>query len=280
MGGDASPTAFDEHHRTRAAGDDRLRRAGASSESEPDADADADCDAEHRAARIDVRRGGEALGEVVAAPEEGRVASAASLDTGAGRHADSDTGGRAAPCIGGAHRQGEAKIPHRFLILAALVIGPIACSDASEPPPKHVTPQAITGDIPCAPNRVLVEICQQCHSSPPRHGAPFSLVTYADVQREQDGKPVWQWMGQYVRDGNMPLPPIHIADDDRATLLAWLQAGAPSSTPSATCTTVDAGTSEPATADTSTPPEDTYVPAEDTRVEDSAEDDADTAEAY
>lgn len=89
--------------------------------------------------------------------------------------------------------------------------------------------------MPCAPNRVLVEVCQQCHTAPPKHGAPFSLVTYADVQRDLDGKPIWHWMEQYVREGTMPLPPIHIADGDRATLLAWLQAGAPPRSDGGTC---------------------------------------------
>jgi hypothetical protein len=107
--------------------------------------------------------------------------------------------------------------------------------------PNRVTRQVVTGDIPCAPDRVLRSVCQHCHSSPPQNGAPFSLVTYADTQREMDGHPLWFWMEAYVSAGIMPLPPVEISDADRALLLAWLRAGAPPRAAGEACD-LDAGT--------------------------------------
>ena len=98
----------------------------------------------------------------------------------------------------------------------------------------------IPGDIPCAPDRVLQNVCQHCHSSPPKNGAPFSLVTYDDTQREMDGHPLWFFMEKYVTARIMPLPPVEISDGDRAVLLAWLRAGAPARAPGDSCA-IDAG---------------------------------------
>jgi hypothetical protein len=108
-----------------------------------------------------------------------------------------------------------------------VVIGSLACSEGTDHS-LRVTPKVIVGDIPCAPNAVLVNVCQQCHSSPPVHGAPFPLVTYGDVQADLDGHPVFYWMEKYVAAEEMPLPPVELAAGDRATLLQWLRAGAPS----------------------------------------------------
>lgn len=85
----------------------------------------------------------------------------------------------------------------------------------------------IVGEIPCAPRRVLETVCQQCHSAPPKNGAPFPLVTYGDVLGTLDGRPMAHWMEMAVSEGDMPLPPVELANADRDTLLTWLRAGAP-----------------------------------------------------
>jgi hypothetical protein len=97
----------------------------------------------------------------------------------------------------------------------------------------------IVGEIPCAPRRVLETVCQQCHSSPPRNGAPFPLVTYNDVHQTLDNRPIAYWMEAAASAGEMPLPPVTIANHDRDTLLKWLRAGAPARGPQDSC---DAGT--------------------------------------
>ncbi len=106
-----------------------------------------------------------------------------------------------------------------------------ACGKLSEAP-ANVTPKITAGDIPCGPNQVLETVCQQCHTSPPKNGAPFPLVTYSDIHSELDGQPIWFWMEKFVSAGDMPLPPVEITDQRRAILLEWLRAGAPSGEPS------------------------------------------------
>jgi hypothetical protein len=85
---------------------------------------------------------------------------------------------------------------------------------------------------------VLESVCQQCHSSPPKRGAPFALVTYGDVQATLDGRPIAYWMEQAVTGSDMPLPPVELPDRDRDMLLQWLRAGAPAAGPFDSC---DAG---------------------------------------
>ena len=114
-----------------------------------------------------------------------------------------------------------------------------SCGQSRERP-ASAQPRVAIGEIPCAPRRVLETVCQQCHSSPTKRGAPFSLVTYGDVHATLDGQPIAYWMEQYVTARDMPLPPVEIADGDRETLLTWLRAGAPAAGPFDTC---DAGVS-------------------------------------
>lgn len=86
---------------------------------------------------------------------------------------------------------------------------------------------ALAGELPCAPRDVLVRVCQQCHTAPPQNGAPLSLVTYDDVTRTIDGRPVAEWMRRAIEADRMPLPPATLSAADRETLLAWLRDGAP-----------------------------------------------------
>jgi hypothetical protein len=83
------------------------------------------------------------------------------------------------------------------------------------------------GEIPCAPRAVLANVCHNCHTDPPRNGAPFSQLTYQDIDTELDGEPVWSRMRRAVRDGRMPLDPWVLTDEERRVLLEWLDDDAP-----------------------------------------------------
>jgi hypothetical protein len=83
------------------------------------------------------------------------------------------------------------------------------------------------GEIPCAPRAVLQAVCQNCHTDPPRNGAPFSQLTYQDIDAELDGETVWSRMRRAVRDGRMPLAPYELTAEQSTVLLEWLDADAP-----------------------------------------------------
>jgi hypothetical protein len=105
-----------------------------------------------------------------------------------------------------------------------------------------VTPDTTVGDasgamgfFPCDVQAVLAAKCHTCHiaSAPRPEGAPFSLMTYADTQAPFPGdatKKVYQVMKTAVETDFMPLsisPTGPLVGGQKATLLAWLNAGAP-----------------------------------------------------
>ncbi len=87
--------------------------------------------------------------------------------------------------------------------------------------------------LPCDVSTVMVEVCQRCHGSPPKDGVPISLTTYEDTQAAYTDNalyrstPVWKIMRDLVRQELMPQPPVVLRAEDRATLLDWLDRGAP-----------------------------------------------------
>lgn len=85
-------------------------------------------------------------------------------------------------------------------------------------------------EIPCEPRAVLQTVCQQCHTSPPVRSAPFPIVTLTDVRTMRSGGVVRDLMIAQLMAHRMPLAPVTIDDSQRATLLAWLQSGAPAVT--------------------------------------------------
>jgi hypothetical protein len=129
---------------------------------------------------------------------------------------------------------------------------PIACASSRD---GVARPTGATGDasdgllrrddsmeIPCEPRRVLVAICQQCHTRPEtKNGAPFPLQWRSDVIATYGGVAIRELMIEQLAAGRMPLAPVTIDPADRETLLAWLRAGAPAVT-ATTC--IDAGTAE------------------------------------
>ena len=89
--------------------------------------------------------------------------------------------------------------------------------------------------LPCEVDTVLESVCQNCHSAPPKNGAPFPLVTGTDTRRPYsalptyDHTPVWQVMGDAVAADVMPPPKsgVLLAPAQKAVLLDWVDAGAP-----------------------------------------------------
>lgn len=81
-------------------------------------------------------------------------------------------------------------------------------------------------NIPCEPRAVLKTICQQCHTRPPKNGAPFPLQRLSDVNATLFGRLVRLDMIDDLNAGRMPLSPVTISATDKRTLLDWLNAGA------------------------------------------------------
>ncbi len=100
------------------------------------------------------------------------------------------------------------------------------------------------GDLPCDVAQVLSDHCTSCHSNPPTGGAPYPLLTYADLSATTGG--VTHAQRAYVRmsSSSTPMPPLPAAGvpaDQVATFKAWLDAGMPQGT----CGTSDPFSSPP-----------------------------------
>jgi hypothetical protein len=103
-----------------------------------------------------------------------------------------------------------------------------ACAPKSNVDPAKSGGQIrVEGDLPCDVEVILANVCQYCHTSPPRNGAPFPLVTYSDTQAQIDGRPVYEYMETALAMGRMPLPPMSLTAKERATLIAWAADGGP-----------------------------------------------------
>lgn len=122
----------------------------------------------------------------------------------------------------------------------SLVVG-VAAFACSPSPSRTISEradgsaQAVREDaleIPCEPRSVLQTVCQQCHSLPPKNGAPFALVRRSDVIGVRSGVVVRELMIQQLEAHRMPLTPVTIDPEARTVLLDWLRAGAPAVTPS------------------------------------------------
>jgi hypothetical protein len=108
-------------------------------------------------------------------------------------------------------------------------------SDVSSSSSTNATPTA-TG-LPCDVDAVLKSKCQTCHAAEPKYGASTSLVTYGDLQKERDGKKVFDLVKARIHDEARPMPPTpnpRLAADEAGKIDAWIGAGAKAS--DATCT--------------------------------------------
>jgi hypothetical protein len=93
--------------------------------------------------------------------------------------------------------------------------------------------------VPCEIQALLREHCGECHAEPPRYGAPMSLVDYDHLQMPAASdvtRSVWELAVERMNDPVSPMPPGgDITPEDRDTLLAWLEAGAPASEAAEAC---------------------------------------------
>jgi uncharacterized membrane protein len=85
----------------------------------------------------------------------------------------------------------------------------------------------------CQVQTVLEQKCQRCHTDPPEHGAPFSLVTYEDTQvADRSETPRFERIRDAVESEYMPAtwvkldPPVEsLTKNERAVILDWAEAG-------------------------------------------------------
>jgi mono/diheme cytochrome c family protein len=99
----------------------------------------------------------------------------------------------------------------------------IGCNGSDSASPATDDPRT----IPCEPRRILQTVCQQCHTDPPKNGAPFKLIDRGDILATYKDVVVREDMIAQVESKRMPAVPVTMSDADRATLLEWLKAGAP-----------------------------------------------------
>lgn len=90
----------------------------------------------------------------------------------------------------------------------------------------------------CDVEPVLANKCQRCHDAPPRNGAPFPLLSFADTQAPAPTpgdaqRRRFQDMHGAIERGEMPYralsldPPVQdLSCEERTTLLTWLKPGA------------------------------------------------------
>jgi hypothetical protein len=96
------------------------------------------------------------------------------------------------------------------------------------------TPAVADGRIPCDVAKILLNRCRSCHGSPTNLGAPMSLVTWADLQRQAVSDPsrkVYELVAARVQDATRPMPPAQdgkVAANDKKLLVDWCNQGAPS----------------------------------------------------
>lgn len=137
----------------------------------------------------------------------------------------------------------------RRAILGCVLLGSalaVACSgsDANDPDGPSDGGAGTSGagrPIPGCVLRVIQDKCERCHGDPLQHGAPVAFFTVDDFQAryyESDSK-WWEVAAAQVEGDAMPfvalnnlpdpiMPPVEpLTADEKATLLAWLKAGAP-----------------------------------------------------
>lgn len=106
--------------------------------------------------------------------------------------------------------------------------------------PTPGTQTAVTGAMPCAVDMVVKTGCQTCHGAMPIAGAPMSLLSLADFQRDYTAKTTKQLSGKTMKMyelarirvnhelGTTPMPQgTPLAMDAFTVLNGWLSSGAP-----------------------------------------------------
>jgi uncharacterized membrane protein len=101
-------------------------------------------------------------------------------------------------------------------------------------PFAQCTTNPTSGTIPSNVAAVIKSKCQTCHTDPPKNGAPFALLTFADLHGMLGGLPLPAYQFAYVliqpgADPHMPFgnaPQLTSTEFD--TLSGWLLDCAPS----------------------------------------------------
>jgi hypothetical protein len=114
----------------------------------------------------------------------------------------------------------------------------------------NVGPETPSG-LPCPVAAVLAQHCTTCHGSTPLNGAPDSLMTWDDTQKDsftEPGKKIYQVMQERIHDDANPMPPApnaRLSANDTATIDGWVNAGAAKSTDDCSAQGGDAGYVDP-----------------------------------
>jgi uncharacterized membrane protein len=115
------------------------------------------------------------------------------------------------------------------LVLVGLTAFLAACAGSSSSSSESA---GATGSIPCEVETVLAQRCRECHSAPPKQGAPMALVTYADLvaaARSDPSKHVYDLVEQRIHEDAKPMPPQpskRLDDQESSALDSWIGKGA------------------------------------------------------
>lgn len=113
--------------------------------------------------------------------------------------------------------------------------GPIPDPVSVESTPTVLPPIVATGTAAATwyggiKNIVRVR-CLTCHTSTPQFGAPMSLETYDDTQREQSpGTMIYDRMLARIEASQSPMPPTSqapLTEEEKILVRQWVEAGAP-----------------------------------------------------
>lgn len=124
----------------------------------------------------------------------------------------------------------------------AVPVGPMAATlmapSVGLPSAPPVTPGNIQGGIPCEIAAILSAHCALCHASPPRLGAPLSLMTIEDFAAATPfSQTITVAQSANARilltDPSLTMPPpgsvAPLAPEDLNALAIWLEGGAQAS---------------------------------------------------
>jgi hypothetical protein len=95
------------------------------------------------------------------------------------------------------------------------------------------------GDIPCDVFAILEAKCHICHNANHDNGAPIDLLACHRFQENgcpPSKDPRHILAATYVDSNFMPLGATDLTDDEKATVLGWLQMGAPCTAKGEGCT--------------------------------------------
>ncbi len=108
------------------------------------------------------------------------------------------------------------------------------------------TTGADAGSYACDVAPIVNTRCLDCHSNPPKFGAPMPIVTYADTQADSvqyPGQKIYERMAARIADPRLPMPQppnAALSSDQIALIQGWAAAGAPQGDATA-CVAVDGG---------------------------------------